>query len=170
MVVPQPHSFVQCAFMLAPKEVCLFFQKAGWCKFGDQCKHIHEGRASVPAPGLETAHVGSCAVPAPGLEGVAMSSGEVCKFFTKAGWCRYGNSCKHAHLGGGSISAPLPPSQPEICMFFSKNGWCKFGEFCKHTHVGWRNASMLAPIGSGITPAQQEVCLFFQKNRLVQIW
>jgi len=59
------------------------------------------------------------------LNGIAASaapdaSAEVCRFFAKAGWCKFGNSCRHAHVNGtgGAPSAaqmgmnPPPPPPP----------------------------------------------------------
>eukprot|EP00928_Gymnodinium_smaydae_P023963 TRINITY_DN1955_c0_g2_i3.p1 TRINITY_DN1955_c0_g2~~TRINITY_DN1955_c0_g2_i3.p1 ORF type:complete len:349 (-),score=81.85 TRINITY_DN1955_c0_g2_i3:82-1128(-) len=72
----------------------------------------------------------------------------VCNFFSKAGWCKYGDKCIHAHVNG-------PPV--EICQFFSKAGWCKYGNECRHVHIG------VALSGDVATPPPKEVCAFFQR-------
>ncbi|CAE7354021.1 Hnrnpf [Symbiodinium natans] len=62
------------------------------------------------------------------------ADGEVCRFFALAGWCKYGDACRHKHVQGvpqgGKGAAPR-----EICAFFQKSGWCRFGDSCKHAHV-----------------------------------
>ncbi|CAE7356439.1 unnamed protein product [Symbiodinium pilosum] len=61
----------------------------------------------------------------------ADADGEVCRFFVQAGWCKYGDSCRHKHVQGGKGAA----APREICAFFQKSGWCRFGDACKHAHV-----------------------------------
>jgi len=121
-------------------ELCLFFSKAGWCKFGNLCKHIHAQSDVQPPQTLivPLQHPRPSAVPS----GPPQSSGEVCQFFAKAGWCKFGDACKHQHVSTGG--APLPPeltvrptSAPqsgEVCQFFAKAGWCKYGDTCKYSH------------------------------------
>lgn len=85
-------------------EVCKFFAQAGWCKFGDTCRHMHSGGPAVPInqppPGGHMHSGGS-------LNG----AGEVCGFFAKAGWCKFGAACRYAHTGGTGVGGSQPSAQ-----------------------------------------------------------
>lgn len=105
-------------------EPCQFFQKAGWCKFGDACRYAHVG---------------------------APRQAEVCQFFQRAGWCKWADACRHIHPGAPTAGSGRPPliSQPPVCKFFQLPGGCRLGESCRFMHTG--------------TPGQPEVCNFFQR-------
>lgn len=146
-------------------EVCQFFAKAGWCKFGDGCRLRHEGTDAPPA------------------------TAELCQFFSKAGWCRHGDQCKHIHalataatgqmgppqqamsslhapgkgLGKGPPSKGLPgkgapgkDGPPSVhCEFFAKSGWCKWGDDCRYSHVALPETPWVGKPG----PPQQRTLL-----------
>merc|ERR1712060_391738 len=105
-------------------EPCQFFQKAGWCKFGDACRYAHVG---------------------------APRQTEVCQFFQRAGWCKWADACRHVHPGAATAGSGRPPlvSQPPVCKFFQLPGGRRLGESCRFMHSG--------------VPGQAEVCNFFQR-------
>eukprot|EP00931_Biecheleriopsis_adriatica_P008937 TRINITY_DN11006_c0_g1_i1.p1 TRINITY_DN11006_c0_g1~~TRINITY_DN11006_c0_g1_i1.p1 ORF type:complete len:352 (+),score=64.40 TRINITY_DN11006_c0_g1_i1:30-1085(+) len=125
----------------ATREPCQFFQKAGWCKWGDNCKHAH---ASSPA---DAARLN-------GEDGIQIGKDggpELCQFFARSGWCKWGDQCKHLHgqdelafMNSSGGESPLPPLDPpvpgslrisqETCQFFAREGWCKWGDKCHHIH------------------------------------
>ncbi len=122
-------------------EVCQFFVKSGWCKWGDGCKFEH-----IPGPDTPTA---------PTIGGLE-PSGEICQFFSKSGWCKYGDQCKHQHIGG-----TIEAVQKEPCNFFAKSGWCQYGASCKYAHISGPDTAS-TPGHSPSEPA--EVCQFFAKS------
>lgn len=146
-------------------QVCLFFQKAGWCKWGDTCRHAHPGAVPGATPTMPMAGAPQSA---PGMPpGGPMQGGfrEVCQFYQKAGWCRWGDTCRYAHKGppapggegyasNGDYGPPQPfggvPGQPSVCKYFQMPGGCRLGETCKFLHTG--------------TPGQPEVCNFFARE------
>lgn len=86
------------------REICRFFSKAGWCKHGDTCIHAHvlgddttEGRPKEADSGSRVEE----GPPDPQEREHTGTSGQVCNFFSKAGWCKYGDGCIHAHILGG---------------------------------------------------------------------
>jgi len=130
------------------RQVCQFFQKAGWCRWGDACRHIHAGSAvGVAAPAATT----------------AAGQQPVCQFFQKAGWCKFGDGCRYIHagagpgpLGAGPGPGPQSPQGPpgpqglgqEVCQFFRRTGWCKYGDGCRYLHTpGQACAGVAAPQG-----------------------
>ena len=46
----------------------------GWCQFGDKCRYVH---MAFPAESV---------------------SGEVCRFFSKTGWCKHGETWAKGRL------------------------------------------------------------------------
>eukprot|EP00933_Yihiella_yeosuensis_P005888 TRINITY_DN110496_c0_g1_i1.p1 TRINITY_DN110496_c0_g1~~TRINITY_DN110496_c0_g1_i1.p1 ORF type:complete len:373 (+),score=89.76 TRINITY_DN110496_c0_g1_i1:79-1197(+) len=140
-------------------ETCQFFQRAGWCKYGDTCRFAHIGGGGKG---------GSLGVPgAPSMPSVpaGRKTGEICMFFQKNGWCKYGDSCGHEHIPtaetplGVSPDGVTGPRTGETCSFFVKNGWCKYGDACRHDHIPGPDT----PMGV-LSPGEQgEVCSFFQK-------
>lgn len=61
---------------------------------------------------------------------------ELCSFFTKYNWCRFGDSCLFAH---GEIELRPKCNLPinfrtEICKDFQKNKSCKYGNRCWFIH------------------------------------
>jgi len=159
----------------ASGEVCQFFAKAGWCKYGDACRYSHATAAPAQANQYASALVSTAmnllkkpeyAVGAPAAAPLLgpPGSGEICQFFVKAGWCKYGDACKHSHVA----PSPAPPVSlgvtGEVCQFFAKAGWCKYGDACKHSHdpgfaapPPYRPPPVSAPAFTG------EVCQFFAK-------
>lgn len=130
-------------------ETCQFFQKAGWCKFGDTCRFAHVNGGTLK---------------------------EVCQFYQKAGWCRWGDQCRHLHPGSLATGVgppldivgaePLPaqggldraarsqggnlPNVPTVCKFYMMPGGCKLGSSCRFNHSG--------------NPNEPEVCMFFSRS------
>ena len=98
-------------------QVCQFFAKSGWCKWGEGCRHAHIAGPDAPKGG--------------GGPGAGPKTGEVCQFFAKSGWCKYGDACRHEHIAG--LSDAPPPNEP--CKFFAKAGWCQYGDNCRYQHV-----------------------------------
>ena len=121
-------------------EVCQFFAKSGWCKFGDECRyqHMHGPDTVGGIPACE-------------------KSGEVCQFFAKSGWCKYGDKCKHEHIATNKESAPREP-----CNFFAKSGWCQYGDGCKYEHIHGPDAPS-APATFDRLNESNECCQFFAK-------
>ena len=139
-------------------EVCQFFVKTGWCKWGDGCRHAH-------IPGPDTPNGGPGRPPGPPGE----KSGEVCQFFAKSGWCKYGDQCRHEHIEGANPGRP-PPDPSEPCKFFAKAGWCQFGDSCRYQHIPGPESGMggsLPGLGQGLGPPDpsepRETCQFFAK-------
>jgi len=138
-------------------EACQFFQKAGWCKWGDGCRFMHTG--GPPGGARPPAAMGSPRAP----------MGEACEFFSKAGWCKWGDACKYGHSGAprtagaaGRAAAPMPgggsmgksqqvllTGQTMVCKYFNTPGGCRNGEMCTFSHVG--------------APGVKEACQFFVK-------
>ena len=86
------------------REICRFFSKTGWCKHRDTCIHAHvlgddttEGRPKEADSGSRVEE----GPPDPQEREHTGTSGQVCNFFSKAGWCKYGDGCIHAHILGG---------------------------------------------------------------------
>lgn len=98
-------------------QVCQFFAKSGWCKWGEGCRHAHIAGSDAPKGG--------------GGKGDGPKTGEVCKFFAKSGWCKYGDACRHEHIAGLSDAPPLN----EPCKFFAKAGWCQYADNCRYQHL-----------------------------------
>jgi len=147
-------------------EVCQFFVRSGWCRWGEECRHIHSGGPSIPitqpeqlafpSPGgryMQGSDAKGSGAPAVsilsafGIRGEAPKgigdkpivqsvSGEVCRFFQKAGWCQRGAACWHAHVAGPDTPRDVPPTgpPPEACQFFLKTGTCKWGSSCRYIH------------------------------------
>ena len=135
-------------------EVCQFFVKTGWCKWGDGCRHAH-------IPGPDT--------PKGGRPGGPPDPSEACKFFAKAGWCQFGDSCRYQHLAGpqtggkGEVQHGLGPKDPsEACQFFAKAGWCKYGAACRYAHA--LSPDMQPQLQPQPTAKSGEVCQFFAKS------
>eukprot|EP00439_Symbiodinium_sp_Y106_P083577 s1605_g23.t2 len=138
-------------------EVCQFFVKTGWCKWGDGCRHAH-------IPGPDT--------PKGGRPGGPPDPSEACKFFAKAGWCQFGDNCRYQHLAGpqsqsgmgsGEVQVGLGPrDQSEACQFFAKAGWCKYGAACRYAHS--LSPDMQPPLQPQPTAKSGEVCQFFSKS------
>jgi len=144
------------------QEACQFFSKAGWCKWGDACRFAHVGAPSAgPGPGGPPMMGGGGKG---GFGGGGKGGGqlsEACQFFVKAGWCKWGDGCRYAHIGGPAGPAPgagrppmaamgSPRAMGEVCEFFSKAGWCKWGDACRYVHSG----APQAPAGAaGRAPA-----------------
>lgn len=131
-------------------EACQFFMKAGWCKYGDDCRYQHA--AGGPAGGAGVPIAASFASPAAHLQPpssqpragqplgiLAEFRGQpaVCKYFSVPGGCRLGDSCKFLHTGA--------PGQLEVCNFFAREGWCKFGDQCKYIHAAAAQAPETDP-------------------------
>jgi len=126
--------------LLSQQQFCQFFQKAGWCRWGDSCRYVHSG-------GPER---------------------QVCQFFEKAGWCRWGDACRHIHSGSANLGmapvvAPFAPGQQPVCQFFQKAGWCKFGDGCRYIHSGGPAIATKA-FGETRQAGQADVCQFFQRT------
>jgi len=115
-------------------EPCQFFQKAGWCKFGDQCRYAHVG---------------------------APRQTEVCQFFQRSGWCKWGDACRHLHPGAPTAGSGGPPlvSQAPMCKFFPLPGGCRLGETCRFLHTGTPG---MAEAG-GSRAGAPEVCNFYAR-------
>ena len=66
-------------------------------------------------------------------------TGEVCQFFVKTGWCKWGDGCRHAHIPDLTLQREGrpggPPDPSEACKFFAKAGWCQFGDNCRYQHL-----------------------------------
>lgn len=151
-------------------ELCQFFSKAGWCQWADQCKYIHAlptaatGPASPTLPAQEAPAVPGAPAALPGL-GLGGGKGPplqiACEFYSKAGWCKWGDGCRYVHCGTprgmpGALLSGMPPQprtlltgSPSVCKYYSMPGGCKNGEMCTFAHVG--------------TPGMPELCQFFQK-------
>ena len=136
-------------------EVCQFFAKSGWCKYGDTCKHEHIAGLSDGPP--------------------RDRGSEACKFFAKAGWCQYGDSCRYQHVAGpdtpvhdasgqaqyGQVGYTGPvfptgkggsgPEDSTTCQFFAKHGWCKYEGTCRYAHEA--TSGMAAMPAMGAMPA-----------------
>lgn len=74
--------------------------------------------------------------------------GEPCNFFTKAGWCKWGDTCRFSHAAG---------SAKQVCQFYVKAAWCRWGDTCRHVHP-----AEVAPVADANGPPKQS-CMFFQK-------
>jgi len=125
-------------------EVCEFFAKNGWCKYGVACRHQHVRNADTPIA----------------EEKPPEKSGESCLFFVKAGWCKYGDMCKHEHIPGPDTPVP-PEGAGEVCKFFEKAGWCQFGDGCRYKHIPGPDTPAGKGGGKGGDP--NEPCEFFSK-------
>mmetsp|Transcript_106602 Transcript_106602/g.299514 ORF Transcript_106602/g.299514 Transcript_106602/m.299514 type:complete len:592 (-) Transcript_106602:52-1827(-) len=171
-------------------EICQFFAKAGWCKYGDQCKHLHATAGSelmppsqqppsqgklIIGPAAIAAAKASGVTPTPGRppsgfhaasapprldwpppSGAPSSSGEICQFFAKAGWCKFGDLCRHVHNGVPAQGNSMPPYNGQlVCRFFASGG-CKFGDACRNLHTMDGPIQIPAPSG--------EVCQFFARS------
>lgn len=121
-------------------QVCQFFKKSGWCKWGDECRYQHVHGPETPV----------------GVSPTVEKSGEVCQFFTKSGWCKYADKCKHEHIDGNEITV-----QREPCNFFAKSGWCQYGDGCKYEHIHGHDTPIVAKTNGLSQP--DEVCQFFGK-------
>ncbi|CAE8606754.1 unnamed protein product [Polarella glacialis] len=101
-----------------------------------------------------------------GGPGGGKSSGEPCMFFTRSGWCKYGDSCKHSHVPNADtpLGVKTPSQNGEICKFFQKAGYCQYSDQCRYAHV----AGPHTPTGvTGFGPKgdkQKEPCQFFANN------
>jgi len=151
---PPPGSVTSGSGLAVSGEICQFFARAGWCKYGDACRHSHAGAtgestALSPAMAAQLAGLGlGTSLGAVQQSGV---SGEQCQFFARAGWCKFGDTCRYTHassgLGGG---AAVPPpaagglASGEICQFFARAGWCKYGDACRHSHITGASSNTLA--------------------------
>jgi len=161
------------AHVFEPKEpeVCQFFERAGWCKFGDQCRHLHVGAG---ADGLRPEGGQDLIRELLGEDAASKASPgtEVCQFFAKAGWCKFSDNCRYAHVGGPATPAARPApaavaglpeagAAGEVCQFFARSGWCKWGDGCKFVHAGGPQA----PQQAAPQPARGEaqLCEFFLK-------
>lgn len=175
----------------AAGEVCEFYAKAGWCKFGDACRYVHK-QAGVSSPtaggaaatGLGVARPsaisvlnafgvgvggGASGAAAPAAQNTQQSSGDICRFFQKAGWCKHGSECRQAHVGVPTVATGVPPTGArEACRIFQTTGLCKWGASCHHMHVGGPAGSTAsvaaARVTATIATAMGEVCQFFQRT------
>ena len=55
-----------------PKEICGFFQKSGWCRYGDSCKHAHLPVAPALPPPLFAQRPPPSLGPCPGMAPMPM--------------------------------------------------------------------------------------------------
>merc|ERR1712232_1242081 len=88
--------------------------------YGDLCKHAHVSQPN-PLIGFGTAMtMGTGGISSPadlgkgagGKAGPApRSSGEICQFFVKSGWCQWGDACRHVHTLDGitQVAASMAP-------------------------------------------------------------
>lgn len=134
-------------------EVCKFFARSGWCKFGEACWHVHSGVAQQG--------VGAAAQPS---SGKGFSSGF--SPLDSSGGTDPAQAILQA-LGLGSVSesnenfasraypaAVAAGASKTICRFFA-SGQCSFGENCRNLHVNGTVPNK---------PESQEICMFFQKS------
>ncbi|XP_071480408.1 uncharacterized protein [Diadema antillarum] len=79
------------------KEVCKFFARTGWCKFGKNCRYAHPNRRKSDHEGLGKDDESSRQT---AVAAAATSSSIVptCRFFASMGRCRYGLQCRFAHV------------------------------------------------------------------------
>lgn len=136
-------------------EVCKFFARSGWCKFGEACWHVHSG-------GVAQHGVSAAAQPS---SGTGFSPA-----FSPFDESRGGTDPTQAilqALGLGSVSesngsaasraypaAVAASARKTICRFFAL-GQCAFGENCRNLHVDGAVPNK---------PESRELCIFFQKS------
>ncbi|CAE8719577.1 unnamed protein product [Polarella glacialis] len=177
----QLNAFVPMAYG-NQREPCGFFMRTGTCKWGDQCKHEHAGASGMPTDGgsfnMSPAGMGMGKGKGKGGGVPGERSGEACGFFLKAGWCKFGQECRHEHIAGPDTPVGVIPDMGgmggqrsgEHCGFFRTKGWCKWGDQCKHQHVADADTpigvippmSMSAPDMGGMVGGQSgEACGFF---------
>lgn len=164
MMAVQQQQQQQQSLSPAVREACQFYQKAGWCKFGDQCRYAHDSS-------------------------VVAREKEPCQFFLKAGWCKWADQCKHSHVFSASATGQVAPQSigqsalqplgqssvqplgqqgsdaqtslsagdfigvdgsPVLCKFFNAPGGCRSGESCRFKHTG--------------EPGPAEGCQFYQRT------
>lgn len=133
-------------------EVCKFFARSGWCKFGDACWHVHSGAAQQSGGAAVQSSSGkgfnSGFSPLDDGRGGADSAQAILQALGLGGVTKSNN---------GSVVSAYPAtaagSSGSICRFFA-SGHCSFGESCRNLHVA------TAPD----TPEAREICMFFQKS------
>ncbi|XP_038076727.1 uncharacterized protein LOC119744722 [Patiria miniata] len=85
---------------------CRFFKKAGKCRYGDGCRFAHEIASPAAAQNEEASAGGN--VEGDEQDGQNKTSSQeksssgnreqnVCRFFSRTGWCRNGNRCRFLH-------------------------------------------------------------------------
>ncbi|CAE8666478.1 unnamed protein product [Polarella glacialis] len=134
----------------APGDPCKFFQRTGWCQYGDECRFAHVPSADTPV----------------GVPQGGQKSGEPCQFFVKAGWCKYGEQCRHEHIPGPDtpLGVTAPGANGEICKFFQKAGYCQYGDQCRYAHVPGPDTPTGATGCGGKGGQPSEPCKFFANN------
>lgn len=145
-------------------EVCQFFSRSGWCKWGDACRYVH---MATPQAAVATALASITQSQLPAISPAASPTGEVCQFYARAGWCKYGDACKHSHDLPNAPAAPVPGNSGEPCLFFARAGWCKYGDTCKHSHAA-KDVQLAQAVSAqvmSVIPAQSsgEICQFFAR-------
>lgn len=151
-------------------EVCQFFSRSGWCRWGDACRHVHSGGPAVPInQPLQSAFPSGSA---------GGTTGEVCDFFSKAGWCKFADACRYVHPGGGATVGSAAAGGSGASAVSILNAFGVRGEAPKPTSavgisaprptssVGFSAPRPTSTVGfSAPAPSQSgEVCRFFQKN------
>uniref|UniRef100_A0A0D9XJ98 C3H1-type domain-containing protein n=1 Tax=Leersia perrieri TaxID=77586 RepID=A0A0D9XJ98_9ORYZ len=91
-----------------PWQPCHSYQQQGWCKYGENCKFLHEPNQSPRQ----------------------FQPWKPCHSFQQQGWCKYGENCKFLHEPDQNPRR-FQPWQP--CHNY-RQGWCKYGDNCKFLH------------------------------------
>eukprot|EP01006_Ploeotia_vitrea_P038933 TRINITY_DN66286_c7_g1_i1.p1 TRINITY_DN66286_c7_g1~~TRINITY_DN66286_c7_g1_i1.p1 ORF type:complete len:205 (+),score=109.22 TRINITY_DN66286_c7_g1_i1:59-673(+) len=120
-------------------QICFQFRDEGSCKFGSQCRFLHDGEET---------------------RGSRTKSTQVCYDLRDKGECAYGDSCRFSHdlslaseqkndsgMSSQSAAAPAPKvSVPNgvtfgdeamkrlSCRQYQENGECEFGLTCRFLH------------------------------------
>lgn len=136
-------------------KVCRYFKKNGTCRDGANCAFSHD----VTVPGKQNATLSQTPAPArASISANVEAPTKLCRYFSRSGSCKNGDSCKflHRHQGdvpspavraSNNISAAAPQTKNDIhitadedkkytklCRFFRHNE-CKLGSECPFIHL-----------------------------------
>lgn len=142
-----------------------------WPEQAEQAKPASSDEASKPE------------APTADVECGTESGQEKCRFFMKAGFCKFGSACRYEHDAASvqpaaalpfqlnSQGMPLRPGEP-YCAHFLKHNECKFGQECRlHHPEGLGGMGPLPGMGDGALLNEEklplrpgkELCPFFEK-------
>ena len=108
------------------ENICPHFLK-GFCRYGERCKFVHQGRSDPSVPSQAAATLGP--------------KGVLRKHYLK-GFCNRGQYCKFSHEAGTAHpeaenvpqeTGPATVATPPVCPHYAR-GYCKRGENCNYSH------------------------------------
>jgi hypothetical protein len=149
----------------AAKE-CRYFKRNGTCRDGDACPFVHVSASTTAPTRTSAANTRGAGGRAQSSTAPATSSSaepkKVCRYFSKNGTCRDGDSCPFSHDVGtkptraetrGAAAPAAGDDKTKECRYFRRNGTCRDGDNCPFLHVAAPTTATASTRFSSVRPA-----------------